>query len=129
MFRLPQLGLLVSLSGKLGARTLASVARTQLPVIAPTSNIMARIGLRNTETVYLPHGQAHTVPVNTISMRLELPKDAWEQDAEKETSIVDNTVYADSVKRKRKLAMKKHKLRKRRRAARSLLKRLGKVKD
>lgn len=39
----------------------------------------------------------------------------------------DNTMYLDSVLRKRRLKMKKHKLRKRRRAQRSLKKRLGKI--
>lgn len=39
----------------------------------------------------------------------------------------DRTLYADSVLRKRRLKMKKHKLRKRRRAQRSLKKRLGKL--
>ncbi|RLV85627.1 hypothetical protein JA9_001895 [Meyerozyma sp. JA9] len=39
----------------------------------------------------------------------------------------DNTMYMDSVLRKRRLKMKKHKLRKRRRAQRSLKKRLGKL--
>ncbi|CAN3355675.1 hypothetical protein DICA3_B14092 [Diutina catenulata] len=39
----------------------------------------------------------------------------------------DNTVYVDSVMRKRRLKMKKHKLRKRRREQRSLKKRLGKL--
>lgn len=39
----------------------------------------------------------------------------------------DNTMYADSVLRKRRLKMKKHKLRKRRKEQRSLMKRLGKI--
>lgn len=60
---------------------------------------------------------------------LEMPKDAWAQQAEQENPVTDNTVYMDSVKRKRRLKMKKHKLRKRRRLGRALLKRLGKVKD
>lgn len=60
---------------------------------------------------------------------LEMPKDAWAQQAEQENPVSDNTVYMDSVKRKRRLKMKKHKLRKRRRLGRALLKRLGKVKD
>lgn len=41
--------------------------------------------------------------------------------------IEDNTMHMDSVLRKRRLKMKKHKLRKRRRAQRSLKKRLGKL--
>ena len=40
---------------------------------------------------------------------------------------VDNTMHMDSVLRKRRLKMKKHKLRKRRRLQRSLKKRLGKI--
>lgn len=39
----------------------------------------------------------------------------------------DNTMYMDSVLRKRRLKMKKHKLRKRRRSQRALKKRLGKL--
>lgn len=39
----------------------------------------------------------------------------------------DNTMYMDSVMRKRRLKMKKHKLRKRRKEQRSLKKRLGKI--
>ncbi|CAI5759912.1 unnamed protein product [Candida verbasci] len=42
-------------------------------------------------------------------------------------NINDKTIYTDSVMRKRRLKMKKHKLRKRRRAQRSLKKRLGKL--
>lgn len=38
----------------------------------------------------------------------------------------DNTLHMDSVLRKRRLKMKKHKLRKRRREQRALKKRLGK---
>lgn len=60
---------------------------------------------------------------------LEMPRNAWAQQAEQENPVSDNTVYMDSVKRKRRLKMKKHKLRKRRRLGRALLKRLGKVKD
>ncbi|KAK6201321.1 uncharacterized protein RJT21DRAFT_1266 [Scheffersomyces amazonensis] len=39
----------------------------------------------------------------------------------------DNTMHMDSVLRKRRLKMKKHKLRKRRREQRSLKRRLGKI--
>lgn len=39
----------------------------------------------------------------------------------------DSTIYMDSVLRKRRLKMKKHKLRKRRKAQRSLMQRLGKI--
>lgn len=41
--------------------------------------------------------------------------------------VEDYTIHMDSVLRKRRLKMKKHKLRKRRRAQRSLKKRLGKL--
>lgn len=41
--------------------------------------------------------------------------------------LADNTMYMDSVLRKRRLKMKKHKLRKRRKEQRSLKKRLGKI--
>lgn len=44
-----------------------------------------------------------------------------------EDAEIDNTLYMDSVLRKRRLKMKKHKLRKRRREQRSLKKRLGKL--
>ncbi|KAI5964093.1 uncharacterized protein KGF55_002035 [Candida pseudojiufengensis] len=40
--------------------------------------------------------------------------------------IIDNTIYTDSVLRKRRLKMKKHKHKKRRKAQRALRKRLGK---
>lgn len=43
------------------------------------------------------------------------------------TEEVDRTMYLDSVLRKRRLKMKKHKLRKRRREQRALKKRLGKL--
>lgn len=39
----------------------------------------------------------------------------------------DNTMYMDSVLRKRRLKMKKHKLKKRRKSQRALKKRLGKL--
>lgn len=59
---------------------------------------------------------------NTLKCPIPLAiPDVWE-DIE-----VDNTLYADSVLRKRRLKMKKHKLRKRRRAQRALMKRLGKI--
>ncbi|CAK7895081.1 hypothetical protein CAAN1_10S02564 [[Candida] anglica] len=48
-----------------------------------------------------------------------------EQDLQMEEKE-DNTIYTDSVLRKRRLKMKKHKLRKRRRAQRALMTRLGK---
>lgn len=41
--------------------------------------------------------------------------------------VDDKTVHMDSVLRKRRLKMKKHKLRKRRRTQRALMKRLGKL--
>lgn len=44
-----------------------------------------------------------------------------------DVEVEDNTMHMDSVLRKRRLKMKKHKLRKRRRAQRSLKKRLGKL--
>ncbi|KAF3991841.1 hypothetical protein FT663_02027 [Candidozyma haemuli var. vulneris] len=127
MFRLPQLRQLTSLTRGIGARSFAAVARPQLPVLTQTNNVN-RFGFGTTETLQLPQSWNRHTSVNTISM-LELPKDVWEQQAEKESDVTDNTVYADSVKRKRKLKMKKHKLRKRRKLGRALLKRLGKVKD
>ena len=45
---------------------------------------------------------------------------------EPEASEEDNTIYTDSVLRKRRLKMKKHKLRKRRKEQRALTKKLGK---
>ncbi|EGV61460.1 hypothetical protein CANTEDRAFT_114924 [Yamadazyma tenuis ATCC 10573] len=50
----------------------------------------------------------------------------WDWDTPNPISEEDNTMYMDSVMRKRRLKMKKHKLRKRRRAQRALMKRLGK---
>lgn len=51
-------------------------------------------------------------------------------DIEKQLDIDDtndNTMYMDSVLRKRRLKMKKHKLKKRRKSQRALKKRLGKL--
>lgn len=61
--------------------------------------------------------QKHVIPTN--------PNDPLASLNDIETE--DNTMYMDSVLRKRRLKMKKHKLRKRRRAQRSLKKRLGKL--
>ena len=57
-----------------------------------------------------------------ISTKLPLSNDVVEVDEE-----VDSTLYTDSVLRKRRLKMKKHKLRKRRKAQKSLMQRLGKI--
>ncbi|CAH2351624.1 hypothetical protein CLIB1423_04S02256 [[Candida] railenensis] len=57
-----------------------------------------------------------------ISTKLPLSNDVMEVDEE-----ADNTLYTDSVLRKRRLKMKKHKLRKRRKAQKSLMQRLGKI--
>ncbi|CCE78299.1 Piso0_000919 [Millerozyma farinosa CBS 7064] len=46
---------------------------------------------------------------------------------EEEVDEADATIHLDSVLRKRRLKMKKHKLRKRRREQRALKKRLGKI--
>ncbi|PVH14167.1 uncharacterized protein CXQ87_002292 [Candidozyma duobushaemuli] len=127
MFKLPQLRSVQRLLRGIGSRTLVSVARPQLPVAAPASTL-SRFGFGTPETLQLPQSWRNQQTIKTISM-LEMPKDAWAQQAEQENPVTDNTVYMDSVKRKRRLKMKKHKLRKRRRLGRALLKRLGKVKD
>ncbi|ODV68758.1 hypothetical protein HYPBUDRAFT_152088 [Hyphopichia burtonii NRRL Y-1933] len=65
-------------------------------------------------------------PQSSIASNLN----AWETPGLEDTDMSlenDNTMYMDSVLRKRRLKMKKHKLRKRRRAQRSLKKRLGKI--
>ncbi|PSK35372.1 hypothetical protein C7M61_004617 [Candidozyma pseudohaemuli] len=127
MFKLPQLRSVQGLLRGIGSRTLVSAARPQLPVAAPASTF-SRFGYGTPETLQLPQSWRNQQTIKTISM-LEMPKDAWAQQAEQENPVADNTVYMDSVKRKRRLKMKKHKLRKRRRLGRALLKRLGKVKD
>lgn len=68
--------------------------------------------------------QPKTVSQTVFANRL-IVNDPMAQLDEVETE--DNTIYMDSVLRKRRLKMKKHKLRKRRRAQRSLKKRLGKL--
>lgn len=127
MFRLPQLRSVQGLLRGIGSRTLVSAAKPQLPVASPASTF-TRFGFGVPETLRLPQSWNNQQPIKTTSI-LEMPKDAWAQQAEQETPVTDNTVYMESVKRKRRLKMKKHKLRKRRRLGRALLKRLGKVKD
>lgn len=127
MFRLPQFGSIQGLLRGIGSRTLVSVAKPQLPV-ASSSIKLARFGFGVPETIRLPQSWSNQQLIKTANV-LEMPKDAWAQQAEQENPVTDNTVYMESVKRKRRLKMKKHKLRKRRRLGRALLKRLGKVKD
>ncbi|KAK6457055.1 uncharacterized protein RJT20DRAFT_127187 [Scheffersomyces xylosifermentans] len=65
----------------------------------------------------------HNIPeISPVRTQFEIiePENALDTDQ-------DNTIYMDSVLRKRRLKMKKHKLRKRRREQRSLKKRLGKL--
>ena len=64
--------------------------------------------------------RTHTVDKVGGSILEELPENMFAEEA-------DPTMYMDSVLRKRRLKMKKHKLRKRRREQRSLKKRLGKI--
>lgn len=63
--------------------------------------------------------------INTITIG-ESPMDTAFDSIEPDLAE-DNTMYMDSVMRKRRLKMKKHKLRKRRKEQRSLKKRLGKI--
>lgn len=124
MFRIKQFRLVSTLLRGIGVRTLASVSRTQTLVPPPFTRATI---FGSIDVVQLPHNRVPYGLLQTVTH--ELPQDAWEQQAQEDSSVTDNTVFLDSTKRKRKLKMKKHKLRKRRRAARSLLKRLGKVKD
>lgn len=103
-----RLGLLCRLGG-LASRRFASIAAQPLraapvPVLSqPRPALLAKLPCQP-------------------SVLEQIPLGVFEAEAE-----ADNTIYMDSVLRKRRLKMKKHKLRKRRRLQRSLKKRLGKI--
>ncbi|KAK6465568.1 hypothetical protein DFJ63DRAFT_332990 [Scheffersomyces coipomensis] len=63
----------------------------------------------------------------TINNNVKYEITDFNQQGQLEVDSEDKTMYMDSVLRKRRLKMKKHKLRKRRREQRSLKKRLGKL--
>lgn len=67
------------------------------------------------------------IQMPTNSILGQLGREEWVSNGAEDAPVTDNTMYADSVLRKRRKKMKKHKLRKRRRAERSLKKRLGKI--
>lgn len=100
-----------------GARMLSGLARTVSPLAPPTLRL--------------------TSIAQTISrmQTLRFPQQPWTSiikpgfsvPAEESEAPEDNTLHMDSVLRKRRLKMKKHKLRKRRRNQRALKKRLGKI--
>ncbi|ODV78617.1 uncharacterized protein CANTADRAFT_6971 [Suhomyces tanzawaensis NRRL Y-17324] len=99
-------------------RMLSSVARVPRFTAAP---LAARL-FPSSVTVTTPHTMvSHIQP--ELSILDKLPMNAFEEPVVEE----DKTMYMDSVLRKRRLKMKKHKLRKRRREQRSLMKRLGKI--
>ncbi|OVF11086.1 putative mitochondrial mRNA-processing protein [Clavispora lusitaniae] len=86
---------------------LRSVSHSPLPI----SQTMARM-----QTLQFPLSQTFHREVQ-VPLVTNVAEDVSE----------DNTIYMDSVLRKRRLKMKKHKLRKRRRNQRALKKRLGKL--
>lgn len=72
--------------------------------------------------------RASVSPVATIQKEYTVPTIPNDPFAPlNDVDAEDNTMHMDSVLRKRRLKMKKHKLRKRRRDQRSLKKRLGKI--
>lgn len=105
---------LVALRGlpRIGARMMGTVAR---PVLSINRGAFVWPITR------LSGPQLITKPTSIVN---EIPTGMFESEIADE---VDNTLYMDSVLRKRRLKMKKHKLRKRRREQRSLKKRLGKI--
>lgn len=102
---------------KIGARYL-SVARTNTPNIAFLTKFPTKLNIPYVNTLQM--NRTHTVDKVGGSILEELPENMFAEEA-------DPTMYMDSVLRKRRLKMKKHKLRKRRREQRSLKKRLGKI--
>lgn len=68
-----------------------------------------------------------TTSLNSLNLRFPVDQiTLFEHELEEMNESDDKEMKLDSVLRKRRLKMKKHKLRKRRRAQRSLKKRLGK---
>lgn len=96
-----------------------------LSVVSNVSKVPGFSGLKSFSKplVQSPSAQISTPVMNQI---LEMPSIS-ELTEENTTQDNDNTMYLDSVLRKRRLKMKKHKLRKRRRNQRALKKRLGKL--
>lgn len=95
-----------------------------------TSNV-ARVsgifGLKNFQNqVPAPRITSAHISTPILNQVLEMPSinELTEENVNQDN---DNTMYLDSVLRKRRLKMKKHKLRKRRRNQRALKKRLGKL--
>lgn len=104
--------------GTFGSRALSTGLRTPQTLLASVQPALLRITqtLTKIQSLQFPQLQVwDRSPVSPIISEV----------LEKETG--DNTLYMDSVLRKRRLKMKKHKLRKRRRTQRALKIRLGKI--
>lgn len=92
----------------MGRRLLSTMPTLVRPVFSPSLHFpLSLIVAQNFPTI------AQVVPL--ARSNIDVSKEA------------DSTIYMDSVLRKRRLKMKKHKLRKRRKAQRSLMQRLGKI--
>lgn len=114
------------------------LARAMLAPLRLWAPAVCRIGVRSSHVSSVSTLPAHFVPpimaqrptvqiaptkaASFTPIANQIDTEVWN-----EAGIEDNTLYMDSVLRKRRLKMKKHKLRKRRRAQRSLKKRLGKL--
>lgn len=107
---------------RLGARCL-SVTRA-VPSTTFMANFPASFPASFAANSSIPTLQARPVDQVGGSILEQMPENVFENIADENT---DSTMYMDSVLRKRRLKMKKHKLRKRRREQRSLKKRLGKI--
>lgn len=96
-----------------GVRTMSGVARSVTsPLFIQPRLVAIAQTISRLQTIQFPQSWAQPTKIE-----MEVSGEPEE----------DNTVYMDSVLRKRRLKMKKHKLRKRRRNQRALKKRLGKI--
>lgn len=108
-----------------GARALSGVARASASPLFSMHPPLKAITSAISRVQPIQFLQPQPVQLQPVSSVLgALP--TWPAFPAQEAEAEDNTIYMDSVLRKRRLKMKKHKLRKRRRNQRALKKRLGK---
>lgn len=112
-----------------GARMLTTVSR---PVVAKNLAFSTIPNFNLATKVTMPQTLSSVYPATATRSSLQILSSAvsWGPVLPVVEPVVeedDNTVYMDSVLRKRRLKMKKHKLRKRRKRQRSLKIRLGKI--
>ncbi|RLV89960.1 Inosine triphosphate pyrophosphatase [Spathaspora sp. JA1] len=108
LIRLPRIGGLTSF----GARYLTSISHARTIQFGQPSFIIPAF-LQPQQPSKIPNITTPQTIIGNLVREIE------------QENVEENTLHADSVKRKRKLKMKKHKLRKRRRSERALKKRLG----